>query len=394
MPHDDSGSQSGDSAGEYRAADAFDVQAQGHRFTFYPGGADRLEALVKHIASARRSLQLYYYLFEDDASGHRVRDALIEALTRGVSVHLIVDHFGTDAPREFFEPIIAAGGRYAVFAPRRNVRYLIRNHQKFAIADGRRVMTGGSNISDHYFSGPEENGWCDLTVAIEGDVAGQFEAWFALIADWIESDGSQLRKLRRMISKWDAGEGAVQLLVGGPSVRLYGWARRFRSDLKRATRFDSVSAYFTPQRSIVRMISKVARRGQVRMVTAGKSDIDATIAAARLLYRPLLKAGAQIAEFRPSKLHMKLMVIDDASYFGSANLDKRSIRINVELMVRVQDAELAGRLRELIDHVERASQPVTPEWYAEKSRFPARLRWRGAYLLAVFDYWLTRRLNR
>jgi cardiolipin synthase len=111
---------------------------------------------------------------------------------------------------------------------------------------------------------------------------------------------------------------------------------------------------------------------------------------ARLLYKQLLGAGVQIAEFQPCKLHMKLLVVDDASFFGSANLDKRSFRINVELMVRVEDAALAARLRGLIDHMEAASLPVTAEWYAREATWFNRMRWRLAYWLSLADYRISR----
>jgi cardiolipin synthase len=87
---------------------------------------------------------------------------------------------------------------------------------------------------------------------------------------------------------------------------------------------------------------------------------------------------------------MKLLVVDDTSYVGSANLDKRSFRINVELMVRIEDPAVAAALRGLIDHMEAASEPVTREWYARKATFFARLRWRLAYWMSLADYRISR----
>ena len=83
---------------------------------------------------------------------------------------------------------------------------------------------------------------------------------------------------------------------------------------------------------------------------------------------------------------MKLVVVDDVSYFGSANIDKRSFRINVELMVRVEDAGMAAKLRELIDHMEASSEPITPAWYARHNTFLNRMRWRIAYWMSLADY--------
>ncbi|MEL7444566.1 MAG: phosphatidylserine/phosphatidylglycerophosphate/cardiolipin synthase family protein [Pseudomonadota bacterium] len=376
----------------YKDADSFQVQAAEHAFTFYPRGSDRLAALIDHIECAQCSLYMFYYMFQHDDSGTQVRDTLVSAAKRGLDVHLIIDAFGSDAPDHFFEPLVAAGARFSVFAADWNVRYLIRNHQKFAIADGVRVMTGGANISDHYFDTPQNNGWCDLGVAIEGSVVQQFVRWFALMRAWTEGEGSQFRRIRKMVNRWDPGEGPVQLLVGGPLVRRGNWAWWFKKDLVHGSRLDTVSAYFSPPGSIRRLIARLAVRGDARLVTAGKSDIGATIDVARLHYKKLLRAGARIFEFQPCKLHMKLLVVDDISYFGSANLDKRSVRLNVELMLRVQDEGLADQLRTFIDTLEGASMEVDDQWYSEQATFWNRLKWRLTYLVSLADYRVTRGL--
>jgi len=378
----------------YRDPDPFSIDAQGHSFTFYPRGPDRLDALVDLIDGARQTVQVFYYLFDSDPSGARVCDAMVAAARRGVKVEVIVDAFGNDAGTEFFAPLTEAGGYFAIFSPRLGKRYLVRNHQKFVIADRARVFTGGANVSDHYFALPADNGWCDLSVTIEGAVVEQFTRWFGLLKAWVEGEAHgrtrRLRDLRDIVKQWDGaatgGSSPVRLLVGGPLVRQGHWAWWLRKDLVAARRLDTVSAYFSPPRSFRRQIAKVARRGEVRMVMAGKSDLDAAIDMARLLYKRLLKAGARIVEFGQCKLHMKLLVVDDVSYVGSANLDKRSFRINIELMVRVEDAALAARLRALIDHVAAASTPVTPAWYAQHSTLLNRLRWRLAYWVSLADY--------
>lgn len=378
---------------EYRDPESFEIEAQGHSFRFMPSGADRLAAVLEQIESATCSIYAFYYMFQDDDAGTKVRDALVDAARRGVDVRLIIDAFGSDAPDSFFDPLRGAGGHFALFSARWSVRYLIRNHQKFLIVDSERVLTGGFNISQTYFDPPSKNGWCDLGVLVEGDIVKRFVRWFVLVKAWVEENESQFRLLRRMVQNWNPGDGTVQLLVGGPLVRRGNWAWRFRQDIADAKRLDTVSAYFTPPRSIQRQFAQLARKGALRMITAGKSDMGATIDVARLHYKRLLNAGATIREFTATKLHMKLLVVDDICYFGSANLDKRSVRINVELMVRVEDAALADRLRDMIAHMEGASQHVTDEWYAKRATFFNRLRWRFLYWISLADYRTALKLN-
>ncbi|GAA4044462.1 phospholipase D-like domain-containing protein [Parerythrobacter jejuensis] len=383
----------GDSA-SYRDPEPFAIEAQDHAFTFYPAGADRFAALLEHIDSAQDTLHVFFYMFQADYSGTRVRDALTRAARRGVAVHLIVDAFGTDAKVSFFGPLVRAGGVFDMFSPRWNVRYLIRNHQKFVIADGDRVMTGGFNVSNHYFATPQDNGWCDLGALITGPVAGQFSQWFCELEAWVSSGGSQFRAIRKMVREWDPGDGAVQLLLGGPTQITSAWARSIKRDIARGDRLDMVMAYFSPPRSIRRLIRRLGERGSARLIMAGKSDNSTTIGASRALYRALLRSGVEIAEFQPCKLHMKMLVIDDVAYFGSGNFDMRSIRLNLELMVRVEDAGLARKMRELVDHLAAASKPVRRKEHAKRMTLAKWLSWRVSwFLVSVLDYTVARRLN-
>lgn len=379
---------------EFRDLDAFDVAVGDHNFRFLSSGQERLECLISMIDQARSTLKLFFYMFQADHAGTKVRGALIRAAQRGVDVHLIVDAFGTDAGDAFFDPILRAGARFDRFSPRWNVRYLIRNHQKFVIADSARVMTGGFNVSDHYFAAPQMNGWCDLGVHIDGPVVSRFEDWFAELSAWVGEGSPRFLRIRHMVRDWNEGSGQVQLVLGGPTQITSAWARRVKQDIARGSRLDLVMAYFSPPRSIRRLIRQLSKRGRARLIMAGKSDNTTTIGASRALYGGLLAANAEIAEFQPCKLHMKLLVIDDVTYFGSANFDMRSIRLNLELMVRVEDAALAERMRELIDHVAADAAEVTREDHRREATLVNRIRWRVAwFMVSVLDYTVARRLN-
>ena len=97
-------------------------------------GPARLDALLTLIDQAQTSLRLLYYIYVDDETGRRVRDALGAALGRGVSVSLIVDGFGSEgADHAFFAPLTVAGASICRFIPRFGRRYLLRNHQKLAL---------------------------------------------------------------------------------------------------------------------------------------------------------------------------------------------------------------------------------------------------------------------
>jgi cardiolipin synthase A/B len=379
----------------YRDPAPFAVQAQGHALTFYPGGADRFAALIALIDGARRSLRMSFYIFADDGSGQRVIDALSAAAGRGVEVQLMIDSFGSAAtPAACFAPLEHAGCRFSVFGSHWTARYLIRNHQKIVIADEALAMIGGFNVEDDYFAPPERNGWNDLGVTLSGPAVAPLVTWFDRLHAWASTPKPRWRAVRHLVRDWDPGTGPAQWLVGGPTRGLSPWARSVSGDLVDGERLDMVMAYFSPAARLLARIGRIARKGKTRLLLAAKSDNGATIGASRLLYGVLLKRGAKIWEFSPCKLHTKLIVLDDAVYIGSANFDMRSLYINLEIMLRIEDSALAERMRELVSEQIVASLPITRELHHQRLTLLNRIRWSLSwFLVAVVDYTVSRRLN-
>ena len=380
--------------GAFHEPAPFSASSNGLALTFLPGGQARLEALLGLIEAAQASLDLVFYIFAMDRAGETVRDALARAAARGVRVTLILDDFGAVADDAFFAPLTGAGGKVLWFIPRWTVRYLIRNHQKMVIVDGARAMIGGFNIQDDYFAPPEEGGWSDLGVLVEGDAVGELTRWFAQLEGWTARPHARFRAIRRIVREWRPGTGKAQWLVGGPTSRDNSWRRTLMRDLDQAKSFDLVSAYFAPHYWLVRRLGRIARTGTVRLLLPAKTDNAATLGAARINYGPLLKCGAAIYEFEAAKLHTKLIVIDDVCYIGSANFDLRSLYLNLELMLRIEDAELAERLRAFVSAHLAGSTEVTSELHRRRLTLWNRLRWTLSWMLvAVVDYTVTRRLN-
>ena len=367
----------------------------GNRLTLLEGGAERFDTLIALIDGAERSLRLLYYIYTDDESGKRVNAALIAAAGRGVSVNLIVDGFGCAAPAEFFAPLKAAGITVCRFLPRYGRRFLLRNHQKLALADDARIIIGGFNIEDDYFGADGDDSWRDLGLLLEGPAARHMAGYFDALEAWVRTPGGKMRHLNRALAQWSQQEGALRWLIGGPTRRLSPWARAVRDDMQGGERIAIIAGYFTPSPTMLRRLDRAGREGRdVRIVTASKSDNDATIAAARFTYRGLLKKGVRIFEYRPRKLHTKLYLVDDVVHIGSANFDMRSLFINLEMMLRIEDAGFAASVRRYIDGEIARSVEVTPESYRAATGIFQRIRQFGAYLMiAVIDPGLSRGLN-
>ena len=359
-------------------------------------GPERLSALLDLIDGATRSLRIIYYIYVDDDAGAKVRAALIAAAQRGVTVRLVVDGLGSEHAqnRRFFDPLTAAGVDVVLFVPRWGRRYLLRNHQKLALADEARAITGGFNIQDSYFGTVEDQAWRDLGIYVEGPAAAHLTGYFDALRLWARNERLSLRTLRRLLSKWSEPVGARRWLLGGPTRKLSPWARAIRDDLKRAKRADVISAYFAPSPGMLRRLDRIGRRGRARVVLPSKNEHGAAIWASRFTYAGMLRNGVEIYEYRPTKLHTKLFLIDDVVYVGSANYDIRSLFLNLELMLRIEDAGFAAHVRAYIDGEIANSEPITPALYKARTSPWMRVKQAAAFfVMTVLDYNVTRRLN-
>lgn len=372
--------------------DSFDVE--GNRLTLLIEPDDRLCALLALIDEARTSLRLLYYMFADGRTGQRVRDALIRACARGVEVRLVIDGFGSDPEESFLQPLRDAGARVCLFLPRLGRRYLLRNHQKLVISDESRTLIGGFNVEDGYFKPQSENGWRDTGLIVEGPAAGRLVGYFDSLFAWTQRPKARMRDLRRSLKQWSEPEGKVRWLLGGPTRRMSPWARTIRHDMHAARSVSLISAYFSPSPAVLRRLDKVGLRGNARVITAAKSDNTTTIAAARFTYPGLLRKGVRIFEYQPSRLHTKVYIVDDAVHLGSANFDMRSLFLNMELMLRIEDRAFADRLRAFFDAELKDCVEVTTADIGGLGHRLARVRHAVAYfLVSVVDFTVSRRLN-
>ena len=375
------------------------VTVDGNRLIVLPDGPDRLEAILDMIGTARTSLRLLYYIFGSDWSGRKVRDALVAACERGVAVSLLIDDFGSSkTPENFFAPLRQAGARFSRFHPAWGRRYLLRNHQKMLLADGEteqsRVLIGGFNIEDDYFRRADEDGWRDIGLLVSGPAAARLTPYYEALMGWALKKRSRMRELRTIIQHYSETSGKLQWQLGGPMRRASPWALSTARDLAQGCDVEVIAAYFAPPWGMLKRIARVGTEGRARVITAAKSDNTATIFSARFTYNQLLKRGVQIFEYQRTKLHTKLMVFDDEVHIGSSNFDIRSLYINMEMMLRIDDPHFTSLMRLYFEGELDDSLAITREAWDKRRTFLNRLKWGlSFFLVTAVDYSVTRRLN-
>jgi cardiolipin synthase A/B len=375
-------------------AQAYDVD--GNRLSLLTKGPDRLDALVALIDNAQTNLKLLYYIYAEDAAGQRVHNAMLAAAGRGVNVALIVDGFGsdTDSHEQFFKPLKAAGVDVCTFHPRWGRRYLLRNHQKMALADDVCAIIGGFNVAADYFTESGDKAWRDLGLMVEGEAATRLSGYFDALQIWTKRARPKMRDLRRALRDWSNPAGTTRWLLGGPVRRLSPWAQSVRDDMKTAKSLLMIAAYFAPNPAMLQRLDQIGQRGDARIVTAAKTDNMATIGAARFTYPGLLRKGVRIFEYAPSRLHTKLILIDDLVYIGSANFDMRSLFLNLEVMLRIDDAAFAAHVRGYIDgEIADSVEQHLPDYIGWRTWWAKARRALSYFVVAVMDYNVARRLN-
>jgi cardiolipin synthase len=369
----------------------------GHALSLFVRGEDRLRALLDAIGEACQSLRLFFYIFSDDVVGRAIVDALVEARNRGVRVWLLVDGFGSGEASEPMRALLAeAGIVFARFYPSYGRRYLLRNHQKILIVDDAAALIGGTNVAAPYFADdPDGKSWHDLVLRVEGPAARRLAHYYDGLRRWMMAERQGVRGLVHILARRSEATGPLRWLFNGPFRRLSPLTRALMKDLDAADRVSMIQAYFSPNWGMLRRLGRISRRGgDVRLVTAARSDNAVTILAARHCYRRLLRSAVRIFEYQPQMLHMKLVVINDIAYIGSANFDMRSLYINGEIMLRIDDAKFAARMHDFVTAHEGFCEEITREAHRQRSTLIARLKWLLSYfLVSGVDFTVTRRLG-
>ena len=331
-------------------------------FRWLRTGQEIFPAMLKAIGAAQKSIQLETYIYTDGQLGRLFLEALLEAARRGMRVRVLVNAVGSwFLPADFFIPLVAAGAEVRRFNPPHLWRFGVRDHRKLLVCDESIVFIGGFNIADEYDGDGITRGWCDLGVSCEhpilaGQLADAFEELFAL-ADFHRKPLLRLRAFKHKRKSRPNSMG--KLLLSQPGRGASPFQAALYYDLAKARDVRIISAYFLPTRRVRRDLLRVVRRGgRVQLLLAGKSDVPVSQMAARSLYHRLLKAGVEIYEYQPQILHAKLVLCGNIAYVGSSNLDIRSLNLNYELMLRLEDKAVVMEAHEIFEQALKHSRRI------------------------------------
>jgi cardiolipin synthase A/B len=320
-------------------------------------GSEYFPALEAAIDQAQQEIFLESYIYQNDAIGKRIANALKKAAKRGVNVYVLLDAFGSQAmPTDFRLSLQSAGIHLMFYRPQISPwtfkkNRLRRLHRKLVVIDGKIGFLGGINIIDD--NNVPENGAPRVDYAVE--IRGQLLAPMLKTVQhlWRRLAWLQLKKtpkgLVKAYTKLDPQYQKVQAALVLRDNVLH------RRDIEQAyldaiaTAQDAIwiaNSYFVPGWRFRKALIEAASRGvKVTLLLQGRIEYWVMLAT-QAFYGQLLKNGVRIYEYRKSFMHSKVAVIDDIwATVGSSNIDPFSLLLAREANVVVRDADFARALK-------------------------------------------------
>jgi cardiolipin synthase len=328
----------------------------GNRVEVLLNGDQIFPAKLETIRSARQTLNLAEYVFEEGEPAAQVADAIAERCRAGVRVNVLLDAVGSlGMPTEYRQRMVDAGCKVESYRPLRPFtmdRVNNRNHRRILVADGRVAMVGGSGTSGKWSGdGRQEGHWRDTDVRVEGPVVEQLQG--AFVENWLEATGVALGGEAYFPSgipaRGPVSAQAVRSSPAGGSTSMYTMLLLAMASARRSILITN--PYFLPEEKMTESLIRARRLG-VRVVLLIPGVIDHALVrqASRGELGPLLQAGVEVYEYQDALLHAKTMVIDGHwSTVGSANLDPRSFGLSEELNLVMYDRAVAQRLEQAFE---------------------------------------------
>ena len=343
----------------------------GNRVVLLRHGASVFDALESALDQARHHVHLVYYIWEPDATGVRMRDALVRAAARGVQVRLLLDDVGSRRARHsFFSPLTLQGGSVERFLPvnplNRQLTLNNRNHRKIVVVDGLVGFTGGMNVGDIY-AGLADS-WLDLHARLEGPVIQSLQETFC--QDWYHATGEDLVNTDYFPQVADAGTVWAQLLTSGPADERWRAIHTFMfAAINLAQKQVWIETpYFVPDPPILMALQTAALRGvDVRILLPNDPDHKLVYLASFSYLQRTESAGVKIYRYLPGFMHQKVVLVDkEYSAIGTANLDNRSFRLNFEIMMLFEDPEINRQVATMLEKDFKNSRIVPATDYTDQ----------------------------
>lgn len=369
---------------------------EGNRITLLRNGSEYFPALESAIDRAQHEVHLETYIFEYDATGIRISEALKRAARRGVTVRLLLDGFGSqNLPQEAIQNLLNTGVQVLIFrkeiSPFRLRRNRLRRmHRKLAVVDASIAFVGGINVIDDLNHPEPLLPRFDFAISIEGPLQKQL-----MLATKHLWKVVAMARLKRWVRHNETPYLTIQPSGNQRGALVIRDNFRHRHDIEEVylhaitnacSEIIIANAYFLPGINLRHALSDAARRGlRVVLLLQGRIEYRLQHYATLALFGSLLDAGIEIYEYHKSYLHAKVAVIDRRwSTVGSSNIDPFSLLLAREANVIVDDELFANQLRFCLENaMVKESTRVLQEKWKDQSWISRTMSWVSYYIVRV-----------
>lgn len=332
----------------------------GNHIQLLRNGVEYFPALEHAIDHAQHHVYLQTYIYEADAIGIKIGDAMKRAASRGVSIYLLIDGFGSKTlPPAYIESLRIAGVNVLIYRQKISPwtfkkNRLRRLHQKVAVIDDLVSFVGGINIIDDNNVPNQIAPRVDYAVRVQGPLLIE-------ISNSVKKLWQRLAWMHFHIKPTFKGPLRVPVHYAKDSVKAAFVTRDnilHRRDIEAAylkaihnAKHEIIiaNAYFIPGRRFRKALTSAADRGvKVKLLLQGRKEYFLMFAT-HAFYNVFLKNGIAIYEYRKSFMHSKVAVIDQEwATVGSSNIDPFSLFLAREANIFVKDKHFAKTLHQEI----------------------------------------------
>lgn len=358
-------------------------------------GQEFFEAVFSAVSCASHYIYVAFYIFRDDEIGRKFADALIERARAGVQVRVLYDEVGSiRLPRSYLSRLRDAGVDVNPFNTRQGWfnRFQInfRNHRKIVLVDGHTAIVGGLNVGDEYLGqGVDKPRWRDTGLLVEGPITRKVQAVFAGDYYWAARHDLPEARWANQPSESDQTSRSSTHDPGNAIVCATGPAdSRPRATMMFSSLAGSAryrlwisTPYLVPDEpSLVALHMARSRGVEVRILIPNQADHWSVYLAGFHYAHELSEAKIPVFRYTGGFMHQKCILVDDElALVGSTNLDNRSLYLNFELMVAIQDADFVRNVHRMLQadfaqsiEVNSPQAPARP-WFERVGTAIARL---------------------
>ncbi|NMH70630.1 cardiolipin synthase [Bacillus sp. RO3] len=364
-----------------------DYEKRNSNIELFSRGPELFDQMFKELKEATSSIHVLFYIVQDDHFALRFLDLLKDKAKEGIEVRLLMDQIGShNVPGSKVRMLKDAGVEVA-FCQKVRPPFLFfssqqRNHRKITVIDGKIGYVGGYNVGKEYIDEndiPELSPWRDYHLRLEGEGVHDLQTEFCI--DWYRATKKDLKEVASYFPPAFKGSIPHQIFPT-EGVNIEEFFKKFIDEAEEEIIIGT--PYFIPTPILMDALCSALGRGViVRIIVPNNSDHILVKEAAFPYFRTLLSKGAEVYQFMNGFYHAKVIIVDDHFCdIGTANFDKRSFFINLEINTLIFDKEFIHTLKNEMAKDLEASDQLNESDLANVSLF-TRMKERVASTISI-----------